>query len=84
MIETYFNNSTKKRNGLVNTGMKHLSVWLNTRSIYFAIFESHLNYASLKWDQSSIAIQEVIIPQKNHQNNILALKLSFKSFFSEK
>ena len=31
------------------------------RSIYFAIFDSHLNYANLIWAQNSNAIQQIII-----------------------
>ena len=34
------------------------------RSIYFAIFDSHLNYANLIWAQNSNAIQQIIILQK--------------------
>ena len=73
--------SSKKFNGLVNLNIKHLSVWLNTRSIYFAIFDSHLNYAGLIWDQNSNAIQQIIRLQESHQNSISTLKFSFKSFF---
>ena len=54
------------------------------RSIYFAIFDSHLNYANLIWAQNSNAIQQIIILQKNYHNNITSpLKLSFKSFFQK-
>ena len=34
------------------------------RSIYFAIFVSHLNYVNLIWAQNSNAIQQIIILQK--------------------
>ena len=34
------------------------------RSIYFAIFDSHLNYANFIWAQNSNAIQQIIILQK--------------------
>ena len=55
------------------------------RSIQFAIFDSHLNYANLIWTQNSNMIQQIIVLQKSHQNNIISpSKLSFKSFFSEK
>ena len=56
------------------------------RSIYFAMFYSHLNYASLIWAQNSNVIQQIIILQKkSHQNNIFsASKLSFKPFFFRK
>ena len=48
-------------------------------SIYFAIFDSHLNYASLIWAPDSNAIQQlVILQEKSHQNKIIsALNLSF-------
>ena len=53
------------------------------RSIYFLIFDSHLNYANLTWAQNSNTIQRIIIlRKKSYQNNIIsASKLSFKSFF---
>ena len=31
------------------------------RSIYFAIFNSYLNYVNLIWDQNSNAIEQIII-----------------------
>ena len=34
------------------------------RSIYFAIFESHLSYCSLVWAQNFRTIQETVILQK--------------------
>ena len=34
------------------------------RSIYFAVFESHLNYSSLVWAQHSGSIKHLIILQK--------------------
>ena len=34
------------------------------RSIYFAIFESHLNYSSLVWAQDPCSIKRLIILQK--------------------
>ena len=34
------------------------------RSIYFLIFDSHLNYANLAWAQNSNTIQRIIILQK--------------------
>ena len=34
------------------------------RSIYFAIFDSHLNYVNLIWTQNSNAIQKITILQK--------------------
>ena len=33
------------------------------RSIYFAIFDTHLNYANLIWVQNSNAVQQTIILQ---------------------
>ena len=60
----HFNSSTKKLNSLLNVDMKHLSVWLKTRSIYFLISHSHFNYPNLIWDQNSNAIQQIIILQK--------------------
>ena len=50
-------------------------------SAYFAIFDSHLNYATVVWAQNSNAITQILIPQKSHQNNIIsASKLPFKNF----
>ena len=52
------------------------------RSIYFPIFESHLNYATLIWTQNPNVIQRINILQKSHQNNITsASKFLFKSVF---
>ena len=34
------------------------------RTIYFAIFESHLNYCSLIWSQNGNAINRLVILQK--------------------
>ena len=34
------------------------------RSIYFAIFDSHLKYANLIWGQNYNAMQQIIIQQK--------------------
>ena len=34
------------------------------RSIYFAIFESHLSYCSLAWAQNFRTIQRIVILQK--------------------
>ena len=58
------------------------------RSIYFSIFDSHLNYANLIWTENSSAIQRIfttkITTKKSHQNNIIsASKISFKSFFQK-
>ena len=57
------------------------------RSIYFSIFDSHLNYANLIWTENSSAIQRIfttkITTKKSHQNNISASKISFKSFFQK-
>ena len=58
------------------------------RSIYFSIFDSHLNYANLIWTENSSAIQRIfttkITAKKSHQNNIIsASKISFKSFFQK-
>ena len=33
-------------------------------SAYFAIFDSHLNYATVAWAQNSNAITQILIPQK--------------------
>ena len=34
------------------------------RSIYYAIFDSHLNYGNLVWGQNTNAIKHLTIPQK--------------------
>ena len=34
------------------------------RTIYFSIFESHLNYCSLVWSQNSHAINQIVVLQK--------------------
>ena len=54
------------------------------RSIYFAVFYSHLNYSNLIWAQHSNTVQRIIL-RKSHRSNIISTsKLSFKSFFLEK
>ena len=52
------------------------------RCIYFAIFDSHLNYADLSWAQILMQFNKLLSYNKSHQNNIIsAWKLPFKSFF---
>ena len=36
------------------------------KSIYHAVFESHLSYASLVWTQNSSSVKRLHILQKNH------------------
>ena len=55
------------------------------RSIYFAIFDSHLNYGNLIWHQNSNAIQRIIILQnKAIRMILLQLRNSHSSSFFRK
>ena len=46
------------------------------RSIYHAIFESHLSYASLAWAQNSSSVKRLNILQKKiNQTNVYFFKI---------
>ena len=53
---------------------------LTLRTIYFAIFDSHINYANLIWDQNLHSLSRIIILQKSLKNYEFSVyKSSLKS-----
>ena len=66
MIQQYVNDVSAKFNETNTLLFKILDFFDNKvlRSIYFAIFESKLNYCSLVWAQKSNAINRLVILQK--------------------
>ena len=53
----------RRANALLSKMRKYVSVKI-LRSIYFAIFGSHLSYSSLFWTQNCSSIQWIVILQK--------------------
>ena len=54
----------KKANGILSK-LRHFIDRKTLKSIYDAIFEAHLYYSSLVWEQNSNSITRLFILQKN-------------------
>ena len=87
-MEILYRLSVSKINGAIAllSEIRDLANSFLLRTIYFAIFESYLNYCSLVWSQNSNAINRLVILQKKllelltFSHVILALVLYSKKF----
>ena len=52
-----------RANALLFTIRNYVNKYI-LRTIYFAIFDSHINYANLIWNQNLNAVSRMVIPQK--------------------
>ena len=62
--------------------LRHVLDIKTLRSVYYAIFESHLCYASLVWAQNTNSVKRLHLLQKKvPQNNVLSKqKFPYRSF----